>query len=85
MGVTAVAVGLDSELGVTGGLPLVEIVLLGDLPTLQGLSPNDVTATVNLTGLDAGEHVVPVSVSAPSNVLVVETTPESIKVTLEAR
>ena len=84
IGVTAVAVGLDSDLSIVGPLPLVEVTLLGELPTLQGLVANDIAATVNLDGLGAGEHNVSVSVSAPAEVLVASTAPESITVTLEA-
>lgn len=84
IGVTAVAVGLESDLSIVGPLPLVEVTLLGELPTLQSLVPNDLTATINLADLEAGEHEVSVSVSAPADVLVASSSPESIAVTLEA-
>ena len=83
--VTAVAVGLDPELSISGGLPDVEVVLLGELPTLEGIRPNDVAATLNVSGLTEGTHDVTVSVSAPAEALVASIEPETVKITLEAR
>ena len=85
LAVTAVAVGLDADLAVKGGLPFVEIELLGELPTLQALRPNDIAATVNLSGLKEGTHTVNVSVSAPADTLVANVSPETVEVILEAR
>jgi YbbR domain-containing protein len=85
LGVTAVAAGLDAELSISGALPTVEVVLLGDLPTLQAIRPNDVAATLNLTGLGEGTHEVTVSVSAPAETLVASISPETVKITLEPR
>jgi YbbR domain-containing protein len=83
--VTAVAVGLDPGLGVSGALPFVEVELLGELPTLRALKPNDIAATVNLTGLGEGAHTVNVSVSAPADTLVANVSPETVAVTLQPR
>ncbi len=83
--VTAVAVGLDLDLSVSGALPFVEVELLGELPTLRALRPNDIAATINLSGLDEGTHAVNVSVSAPADTLVAGISPETIEVTLESR
>lgn len=85
LGVTAVAVGLDPDLSVRGALPLVEVVLLGELPTLQALRPNDITATINLSGLGEGTHTVSVAVSAPTEVSVASISPETVEITLEPR
>ncbi|MEX0800213.1 MAG: CdaR family protein [Dehalococcoidia bacterium] len=85
LGVTAVPVGLDSSLAIQGGLPDVQVVLLGELPALQALLPNDIAATINLSGLGEGTHEVTVSVSAPAETLVAETTPETVTITLEPR
>jgi YbbR domain-containing protein len=85
LAVTAVAVGLDPDLSVSGALPLVEVELLGELPTLRELRPNDIAATINLSGLDEGTHAVKVSVSAPADTLVADISPETVEVTLEAR
>jgi YbbR domain-containing protein len=85
LAVTAVAVGLDADLSVKGALPFIEVELLGELPALRALRPNDIAATVNLSGLDEGTHAVNVSVSAPADALVAEVSPETVEITLEAR
>ena len=85
LGVTAVIVGLDPDLSVSGPLPLVEVVLLGELPDLQGIRPNDIAATINLTGLTEGTHTVSVSVSAPPEASVASVSPEEVEITLEPR
>ena len=85
LGVTAVLVGLDPDLSVSGPLPLVEVVLLGELPDLQGIRPNDIAATINLTGLTEGTHTVSVSVSAPPEASVASVSPEEVEITLEPR
>ncbi len=85
LGVTAVAVGLDPELSVKGALPLVQVVLLGELPALQALRPNDITATINLSGLEEGKHQVTVSVSAPAEASVASISPDTVEITLEPR
>ena len=85
LGVTAVIVGLDADLSVSGPLPLVEVVLLGELPYLQGIRPNDITATINLTGLEEGTHTVSVSVSIPPEASVASVSPEEVEITLEPR
>ncbi len=85
LGLTAVVVGLDAELSVKGTLPLVEVVLLGELPALQALRPNDITATINLSGLKEGKHQVTVSVSAPAEASVASISPDTVEITLEPR
>lgn len=85
LGITVVAVGQDPDLSVSGSLPLVAVVLLGELPDLQALRPNDITATINLSELGEGTHEVTVSVSAPAEVQVAEVSPETVQITLEPR
>jgi YbbR domain-containing protein len=85
LGVTAIAVGLDPDLSVSGPLPLVEVVLLGELPALRELRPNDITATINLTGLKEDTHTVSVSVSVPPEASVASVSPEEVEITLEPR
>ncbi len=84
LGVTAVTVGLGPELTMNGALPVVSVVLLGELPTLQALRPNDIAATINLSGLPEGTHEVTVSVSAPADALVASVSPETIEISLQA-
>jgi len=85
LGITVAAVGLDANLSISGALPLVEVVLLGQLPSLQELRPNDVAATINLSGLGAGKHELAVAVSAPAGTSVAAVTPEKLSITLEPR
>jgi YbbR domain-containing protein len=85
LGITVAAVGLDAALSISGALPLVEVVLLGELPSLQELRPNDVAATINLSGLGAGTHEIAVAVSAPAGASVAAVTPAKVSVTLEPR
>ncbi|MDP2674157.1 MAG: CdaR family protein [Dehalococcoidia bacterium] len=85
LGITVVAVGLDANLSISGALPLVEVVLLGELPTLQELRPNDVAATINLSGLGAGAHELAVAVSVPAGASVAAVSPAKVSVTLEPR
>jgi len=85
LGITVAAVGLDADLSISGALPLVEVVLLGELPSLQELRPNDVAATINLSGLGAGTHEIAVAVSAPAGASVAAVTPAKVSVTLEPR
>jgi YbbR domain-containing protein len=84
LAVTATAVGLADDLSLTGALPLVEVTLLGELPTLRELKPGDISATIDLSGLGAGTHEVSVSVPAPPDATVAEVTPAKVTVTLEA-
>jgi YbbR domain-containing protein len=85
LGVTAVAVGLDPNLSITGALPLVDVVLLGELPALRQIRPSDITATINLTGLTEGKHEVTIAVSAPAGASVASIRPEKVTITLEPR
>jgi YbbR domain-containing protein len=63
------AIGLEPELVVvdanglpTSSLPIVDITLSTDQRQLTQLRPVDVRAVVDLSGLGAGEHIVPVNV-----------------------
>jgi len=85
LGVTAVIVGLDPDLSVSGPLPLVEVVLLGELPDLREIRPNDIAATINLTGLKEGTHTVSVSISVPPEASVASVSPDEVEITLEPR
>jgi YbbR domain-containing protein len=82
--VTAVVSGLATDLSVSGPLPLIEVSLLGELPTLRELKPNDITATLNLSGLKAGTHQVKVDVSVPPGVTLAGASPGEVSLTLEA-
>lgn len=53
----------------------IEVRLSGEVPTLRGLGPDNVRASVSLGGLSEGVHVLPVSVSVPEGVKVVTISP----------
>jgi YbbR domain-containing protein len=76
--VSGVGEGLQAALQTSS----VNLRLRGDLPTLRGLSPASVTATVNASGLDVGIHVLNVTVSVPPNVEVASVDPTSVVVVL---
>src|SRR3972149_7049482 len=95
--VKTVALDLPADVSVSGGTSvtvtvkiepaegrraLVEVVLLGELPSLQELRPNDVAATINLSGLAAGTHEIAVAVSAPAGASVAAVTRAKVRVTL---
>jgi YbbR domain-containing protein len=60
----------------------VQVVLSGTLPTLSTIGPEEIAATLDLAGLQAGSHTVPVRVSAPNGTTVVSVTPGSVRVTV---
>jgi len=70
--------GLRSELTTT----LVEARVAGEIPVLRALSPASLVAAVDVSGLQAGQHVLPVQVTAPPGVQVVGVEPATVTVTL---
>ncbi len=85
LGVPLSAAGLDAGLMIRGTLPTAQITLLGPLPELLSLGPSGVAASVDLSGLGAGTHMVAVKVTPPVGVLVASVTPAEIQVVLETR
>jgi YbbR domain-containing protein len=79
------AVNLGSTLNISGALPSVTVVLFGPLPVLEGLSPNDIPAVIDLSGDGAGTHKKQVSVTPPSGATVRSVTPAEIEILLEKR
>lgn len=75
--------GLGEGLEIVGSLPEVEVVLGGELPTLQRLDPTDVQAVLDLFGLEAGTHRVPVDIVVPGGVTVAALSPQEVEVVLE--
>jgi hypothetical protein len=61
----------------------VEVTLQGELPTLRNVSPDQVTATVDLSGLGAGSYRLEPKVAAPAGLKVANISPASIEVVLE--
>jgi len=60
----------------------VHVVLAGTVPDLSAIDVSDIVATVDLDGLDAGEHTVQVRVQAPAGVEISSVTPPGVQVTL---
>jgi YbbR domain-containing protein len=83
--VPAGVTGLDGALSISGAPVTVQITLFGPLPQLLGLNPNDIAATVDLEGKDAGTHKVKVEVTAPNGLEARSISPEEIEITLENR
>lgn len=62
--------------------PNVTVLMSGPLPVLNALVAGDLVVTVDLAGLEAGEHRVPVEVQAPEGVRVESVQPEEVTVTI---
>jgi len=75
--------GLASDLRVVSITSLVEVTLEGELPTLRNVSPDQVTASVDLSGLGAGSHRLEPQVEAPGGLQVANISPSSVEVVLE--
>jgi YbbR domain-containing protein len=83
-GVAPTVSGLGSDLRVVSVTPLVEVLLQGPLPQLRSVIPDQVTVTVDLTGLAAGTHLLEVNVQAPEGLQVLSTSPSTLEVILES-
>ena len=76
--------GLASDLRVVIVTSLVEVTLQGELPTLRNVSPDQVTVSVDLSGLGAGSHRLEPQVEAPGRLEVADISPTSVEVVLES-
>lgn len=83
--VPVTAANLGDNVTITGALPTVTATLFGPLPLLQGLAPNDITATVDLSGDDPGVHRKQVKLTPPGGATIRSVNPSEITVTLEQR
>jgi YbbR domain-containing protein len=83
--VPVTAINLGSNLNISGALPSVTVTLFGPLPVLEGLSPNDIPAIIDLSGDGAGTHKKQVSVTLPSGATIRSVTPPEIEISLEKR
>jgi len=79
------AINLGGNITITGALPTVTVTLFGPLPLLQSLGPNDIPATVDLSGEDPGVHRKQVKVTPPAGATTRSVNPPEITVTLEQR
>ncbi len=74
--------GLGANVTISGVLPSVQVFVFGPLPDLLELNPNDITASVDLGGKDAGTHTVGVNASAPGGLEVRSISPTEIVIQL---
>lgn len=80
MGVVPRLVGMQAGLTAALQTPVVQVNLTGPAPTLLHLTPADVTAVVDLTGLGPGAYQLAAKVSAPAGVQVDSVLPDRISV-----
>ena len=73
---------LGSDLSVVGSLPSIEVTLEGPQPDLAGLESGDVRATIDLDGKEVGQSDVDIEVSAPVGLTILNSSPDSVTVTL---
>jgi YbbR domain-containing protein len=76
------ATGLGDGVRIEGALPTAVVSLAGEQPLLNSLAPNDVLATLDLSGKGAGVHTVPVRVTVPEGINVRSATPSEVQITL---
>ncbi len=75
---TNVGAGLSATLE----QPTVRVVLAGTVPDLEAIDPSTIVATLDLQGLKAGEHAVPLHVGGPPGTTVDAATQADVAVTL---
>lgn len=63
--------------------PILTLRLSGELPTLRSLTPSNVKATINLSGLSEGVHVLKPTMTVPDGVEVVSVDPGQVTVSLQ--
>lgn len=83
--VPVTAIGLGQDVTIKGALPTATVTLFGPLPLLQALGPNDISAVVDLSGENPGDHRKQVEVTPPEGAIVRTVNPPEITVTLEQR
>jgi YbbR domain-containing protein len=62
------------------GSPSVLVTVLGPAPLINTLTPDQLTASVVLTGLTPGNHLVPIQVEVPDSVSLVTMVPQAMNV-----
>jgi len=75
--------GLADNLKIAGSLPAVQVFLFGALPDLLEVNPNDIKASIDLDGKDAGTYKVSVKVTAPNGLEARSISPQEMDVSLE--
>jgi YbbR domain-containing protein len=75
---------VDATLALTPPAPVI-VTLSGDLPVLQSLTAQSVTAAVDAAGLGAGTYQLPVELTSPPGTTVVRVEPAQAEITLTQR
>ena len=75
-------INVPSEMSATLAQATVQVILAGPVPDLNAIDVADMVATVDLAGLEAGEHVISVTIEAPPGTTLVSITPAEVEVTL---
>jgi len=83
-GVAPTVSGLGADLRVVSITPLVEVLLQGELPVLRSVIPDQVTVTVDLTGLKAGTHLLEPDIEVPPGLQALSASPTAVQVVLES-
>jgi hypothetical protein len=65
--------------------PSVIVVLSGEIPMLRAITPDAIVAEVDAQGLDAGLHLLPVSVTPPPGTSVASIDPPQVGIALSLR
>jgi hypothetical protein len=74
--------GLEPALTSTVTLPVVDLVVNGPLPILETLGEGLAQVLLDLSGLPAGVHSVPLTPVVPQGVTVISLLPETVEITL---
>jgi YbbR domain-containing protein len=61
----------------------ITVTIRGELPTLQRLAPGAIRAVLDLTGMEAGVHLMRPEISLPEEITLVSLDPEEVVVVLE--
>jgi YbbR domain-containing protein len=82
LGITPTIEGLEPGMRADLVPHLVEVSVAGEIPVLRALSPASLVAVVDVSGLPAGQHALPVQVTAPQGLRLVGVEPATVIVTL---
>ena len=84
LGITPTVQGVEPGMRADLTTTLVEVRVAGELPVLRALSPASLMAVVDVSGLEEGQHALPVQVTVPPGLRVVGVEPATVIVTLKA-
>jgi YbbR domain-containing protein len=82
LGLTPTIEGLEAGMRAELVTTLVEVSVAGELPVLRALSPASLTAVVDVSGLQEGQHSLPVQVTVPPGLQTVGVEPATVVVKL---